>query len=407
MTAVYVHYPYCETLCPYCDFFSSTRSEDQGFFPALIRDLERWNHWLDEGPVRSLYFGGGTPSRMSVAGLRQVMTTVARLWGWPASPASPAEVTLEANPGDVTPALLAAWREAGVTRISLGSQSFRDEELQFLGRRHDAAQALDAARMIADAGFASYSLDLIFGLPGQSDRDLDESLDMLAALRPPHVSLYGLTIEEGTAFGTALAQGLFDEMKRDQWLGMYQRVCQWAQSLHYHHYEVSNFAQPGHESRHNRQYWRNRSWVGVGPAAHGQRLTAEGLERRGNPRSVRAWRQNLEATDRPFLAGAGLRESLSADAWLREACMIGLRDLELGIAPERWCGEFGIDDPALFAAIQAAKASGWIERSGACRLTSKGLLVADQVAERLLNATLGSDQLQGASVLGQVPRADV
>ncbi len=386
MTAVYIHYPYCETLCPYCDFFSSTRPERTDFFRILQDDLTRWHQWLDEGPVQTLYFGGGTPSRMPMDGLKSVLETVGNLWGWPSSSSENAEITLEANPGDVTSEKLDSWRQLGVNRLSLGTQSFRDPELSLLGRRHNADQARVAASLIDQAGFSSHSLDLIFGLPGQSEDDLEESLDVLASLRPPHLSLYGLTIEPKTAFSTALHSGEFEELDRSLWLKMYQRVCQWAEVQGYHHYEISNFARSGHESRHNRGYWRNQSWVGAGPAAHGQRLTDRGLERRGHPRSVRAWAESVRSESSSFLAGGGLREELTLRDWFRERCMIGIRDLQWGIDPERWAAELGLDDQPILDVIDQARACGWVESDDPCRLSSSGLLQSDRVAGMILNA---------------------
>jgi oxygen-independent coproporphyrinogen-3 oxidase len=377
---VYIHYPYCATLCPYCDFFSTTADEDPGYKTSARKELTIWSRFL-EGPVTSIYFGGGTPGRMAPSLCATLIDDVDKRFGLSSS----AEITLETNPDDVTEQGIRDFLAAGVNRLSIGVQSLNDEELKMLGRRHDSAAAITAVAAARAAGVKNLSLDLIFGLPNQSESGLKAMLERFFSLQPEHVSLYGLTIEEGTQFGVDLAAGRFTELERNTWLRMYDLVSDAASSQGLERYEISNFAHPGRCSRHNRSYWRDGNFVAIGPGAHGQRrLASGGLQRRFNPRSVKGWRAAVEKwSDADEFAP---HEELSPQSWLREACMVGLRDLHLGIDPQSWAQSFNLADETLMATVRRLVECGDLSAIAPHRLLSKAMHRADAVAAELLNA---------------------
>jgi oxygen-independent coproporphyrinogen-3 oxidase len=381
---VYIHYPYCATLCPYCDFFSTTAPEDAAYGRTVEQEIDLWARYV-KGPVTSVYLGGGTPGRMAPELCRALLEKVDRVWGIDAS----AEITLEANPDDASLDVFRDFAAVGINRLSLGLQSLNDAQLKWLGRRHDAAAGRAAVVHARKAGFDNLSLDLIFGLPDQDQEQLAGDLRQFMALGAEHLSLYGLTVEEGTHFGAEHAAGRLVELDRALWLSMYAQVAESAFGAGFHRYEISNFARPGYCSRHNRGYWRDRTFVGVGPGAHGQRQCAGGeLERRFNPRSLKGWRARVDAWSRAseFLPDEHAGERLSAQHWLREASMLGLRDLDLGIDPASWAGVFGLVDPSLLAVVGQFEARGMLTSGPPFRLTEKSLHCVDYVASELLNA---------------------
>ena len=378
---VYLHYPYCATLCPYCDFFSTTTDEDPAYEATMMNELEWWASWA-QGPVTTVYFGGGTPGRMDPRLTARLLDKVDSLWGL----ASSSEVTLEANPDDITQIGLAEFYQVGINRLSIGVQSLNDHDLKWLGRRHDAQSAIDAVKSARRAGFDNLSLDLIFGLPGQTIDQLADMLFQFFSLNSEHVSLYGLTIEPGTHFGAEQAAGRLNELDRNEWLSMYELVARQAQDSGFHRYEISNFAKPGLSGRHNRSYWRDRNFIGVGPGAHGQRqLGHGGLERRLNPKSLRGWRQKVEASlDCEMFLQAG-DEQLSPAEWLREAVMLGIRDLDLGIDPLGWGRGLGLADSKLMATVQRLIDESILTPTIPHRLQPQGILRVDEIAAKLLN----------------------
>ncbi len=381
---VYLHYPYCATLCPYCDFFSNTGPEDPAYAATIKHELSLWARHL-KGPATTVYFGGGTPGRMAPSLAAEILLHIAQEFGL----ASGAEITLEANPDDIHVAGLREFSAVGINRLSLGVQSLDDKELQFLGRRHDAQQAIDAVAAARLAGFNNLSLDLIFGLPGQTEAGLTAMLKRFLGLGSEHVSLYGLTIEPGTRFGREHAAGRLRELDRSLWLRMYGLVTELAYNYGLRRYETSNFAQPGFSGRHNRAYWRDGSFVGVGPGAHGQRrLRHGGVERRFNARSLPGWRESVSAWAKTgdFLAANANGETLDASQWLREASMLGLRDFDLGIDPQAWANSFGLADSALMATVQQLIKVGDLSEGKPHCLMPQAQARADDVSAALLNA---------------------
>jgi len=300
--------------------------------------------------------------------------------------ASSAEITLEANPDDITSSGLTEFYQVGINRLSIGVQSLNDHELKWLGRRHDSSSAVDAVKSARRAGFDNLSLDLIFGLPGQTQDQLAEMLDRFFSLNSEHVSLYGLTIEPGTHFGAEYAAGRLEELDREEWLSMYEIVARQGRDRGFHRYEISNFSKPGRSGRHNRSYWRDRTFIAVGPGAHGQRqLGHGGLERRRNPKSLRGWRQKVKGSSQceAFLQNGD--EALSPSEWLREAVMLGIRDLDLGIDPLGWSQGFGLADSKLMATVQRLIDENVLTAKAPHLLKAPGILRVDEIAAELLN----------------------
>lgn len=270
MAGIYVHIPFCHAKCAYCDFYSRAGAAlADGFIGALAREFDTRRHELASLSVDTIYLGGGTPSILSPAQFGRVAAIFSSF--------SPSEFTVEANPEDIDGPRLEAWRQAGVNRISMGVQSMVDSELQAVGRRHTARQAVEAVHIIRRAGFSNISLDLIYGLPGQTLDSWQYSLDALLALRPEHLSAYCLTIEPRTVLGVKLRRGEITEASDEDIALRYDALCRTARRHGYDHYEISNFALPSYRSRHNSAYWTSTPYLGLGPGAHS--LGADGCRR--------------------------------------------------------------------------------------------------------------------------------
>ncbi len=264
--ALYVHIPFCETKCPYCDFNTYAKIESliPDYVPALRREIGLWAGLLDGPPVRTVFFGGGTPSYLPSDDISALMATISESFDLQ----DDAEVTLEANPGDFTPDKLGDFLRAGINRLSIGVQSFDDGLLTLLGRRHTAEDAVEAFRMAHDAGFDNVSIDLMYGLPHQNIGHWEETLSRTADLKPPHVSLYALTLEGGTPMEHSVSQGTLPMPDPDLAADMYALAEQRLGDVGYRHYEISNWALDGKLGMHNVVYWRNEPYLGVGPGAH-------------------------------------------------------------------------------------------------------------------------------------------
>ncbi|MCK8787427.1 radical SAM family heme chaperone HemW [Roseomonas sp. NAR14] len=325
--ALYIHWPFCAAKCPYCDFNSHVRERiDQSrFAAALRRELAHEAARVGRRPLASVFFGGGTPSLMAPE-------TVAALIGDALAffdPLPDIEITLEANPTSVEAGKLAAFRAAGVNRASLGVQSLEPEALRFLGRRHDAAQAV-AALELARALFPRLSFDLIYARPGQSEASWRTELRRALALAADHLSLYQLTIEPGTRFATEYARGAFRLPEEEDAARLYEATAEEAARFGLLPYEVSNYAVPGAESRHNLAYWRYGDYLGIGPGAHQRVSQGAGILATRRHRAPEEWAARVERDGH----GAVETEALAPADRAREALLMGLRLAE-GIDPAR------------------------------------------------------------------------
>jgi oxygen-independent coproporphyrinogen-3 oxidase len=312
---VYVHVPFCARRCAYCDFAIAVRGRvpvDE-YVTELTAELDVRALGMPPVSVDTIYLGGGTPSRLGPDGVRRVLDVVASRF----PPAVGAEITIEANPDDIDATSVREWKRAGVNRVSLGVQSFDDRVLQWMHRTHDAKTAMDAAEMLGGEGIENWSLDLIFALPGTLARDWQRDLDQAIGLRPPHLSLYGLTVEPHTPIARWRDRGLTVEGSEDIYETEYLLASSALASAGYTHYEVSNFGLPGRSSRHNRGYWTGASYVGLGPSAHGY----DGNVRRWNEREYAAWARRVTVGTDP-IAGA---ETLTDENRISEQVYLGLR----------------------------------------------------------------------------------
>ena len=370
---LYLHIPFCSAVCPYCDFAvrvgSAARREE--FVQDLIRETALWGDW--QAPIDTIYFGGGTPSLLGTAQVVRLLDAAnANL-----PVRRDARIYLEANPEDVTCGAAGEWRSLGVATVGLGIQSFDDGELRFLGRRHDAARAREALARCIEAGFDTVSLDLIFGVPGQSADTLRASLDTAVALGPNHISCYQLTVHEGTAFGRRRARGRFVEMSEDEQSERYTLVHDVLGRAGWRAYEVSNFAREArHRSRHNMKYWRHLPYLGLGPSAH----SFDGSRRWWNHRGTAAYRSAVAGGKRP-VAGS---ERLTKEDMALETLMFGLRTVD-GIDLRDFRRRFGIDLEARNRRfIDACLESGHLKLvEGRLAPSASGLAIADALAARL------------------------
>ena len=333
---VYVHIPFCARRCSYCDFAIAVRRHVpvREFIDGITRELALRFPARAAWEVDTLYLGGGTPSRLGGEGVASLLDVLRERL----SLAPGAEVTLEANPEDVTPDTARIWRSSGINRLSLGAQSFDDDVLRWMHRTHDAAAISKAVAAAVGAGFDDYSLDLIFALPRELERSWQRDVAAALALHPTHLSLYGLTIEPSTALGRWRDRGAAteapDERYETEYLDAHQLMCE----AGFEHYEVSNFARPGRRARHNAAYWRGVPYAGLGPGAH----EFDGCRRRWNDGAYVSWQRRVVAGEDPVEGSELLdeenREAESVYLGLRTADGLRLSDGERA-RTERWRAE--------------------------------------------------------------------
>ncbi|HWL40728.1 MAG TPA: radical SAM family heme chaperone HemW [Gemmatimonadaceae bacterium] len=358
---LYVHVPFCARRCSYCDFSIAVRATTpvDEYLTALRTEIVRT--FPDGGSLSTVYLGGGTPSRLGGPGVARLLDLVSERAAIDAG----AEITIEANPDDVTPESAAAWAQAGVNRVSLGSQSFDDHVLQWMHRTHDSAQIELAVRILARAGIENLSLDLIFSLPAHLNRSWRSDIQRTLSLEPAHVSLYGLTVESHTPIARWADRGAIVEGTEERYEEEFLYAHESMSAAGFEHYEVSNFARPGRVSRHNSAYWTGAEYAGVGPSAH----SFDGTFRRWNVPAYANWAKLLGA-GQSVIAG---EEELSLENRDAESVYLGLRTK----------GGLDIRDTDLTTA-RVWVAEGWAELDGPrLRLTVTGWLRLDSLAADL------------------------
>lgn len=269
MAGLYIHIPFCQSRCIYCDFYSTTcLSSKDRYVTALLSELEDWGQsrsWCsDGGALNTIYIGGGTPSSIGVELLETISRKIEHIWGFD----SLREFTVELNPDDVSAEFAEKLHKLPITRVSMGVQSFNDDILKFMNRRHNSAGAVKAYRNLCNAGFDNISLDLIFGVPGQDVDMLNTDLDNMFELNPQHISIYSLSYSPGTKLSIMADDGIVQPLSDECCSHMYRIICKRLSDAGYVHYEISNFAKPGYESRHNSGYWNNSPYMGAGAGAH-------------------------------------------------------------------------------------------------------------------------------------------
>ena len=366
---MYIHFPFCRSRCIYCDFYSTTLGQDMmaSYVRAIEREMALRKDYLETSRVHTIYIGGGTPSLLPTDLLHRLFEAIGRSWTLD----DKAEVTIEANPDDVTKEWLEGLRGTPVNRISMGAQTFNDNILQLIGRRHSSQQTIDAVKACREAGFANISLDLIYGLPGQTFEDWKHDVEQALSLNIKHLSAYSLTFEEGTRLDTMLRQGLVEEADEELSRQMYDHLLDATNKAGFLHYEISNFALPGYHSRHNSCYWQGSPYLGLGAGAHsydGKRT------RRANLPDIKAYIAAKE--DVPHET-----EELSDDALYDEFIMTRLRTSdgipldELSEKDRKYCLEMA--NPHLLRDLLR------IEKGHLC-LTKEGIFTSNDIISDLM-----------------------
>lgn len=386
MFGVYIHFPYCRKRCPYCDFATHARERipHEEYAAAVLRELQVRAPLFPGRRAASIYFGGGTPGLWKAECVAQVLAAVKNAFD-----ALPdAEVTLEANPGELPYQQLASLRLAGVTRLSLGVQSLQPRHLHALGRLHGTEEPREAVANARRAGFDNLSLDLMFGLMGQTMDELDRDLDGLLSLEPEHLSIYNLTVEERTPFGAMKREGSLILPDSGICADMFERVRERMLAAGFEHYEISNYARPGRRAVHNTLYWQGDEYLGLGSSAHSYRRQAGVGERFATVRSVDDWfAQVPRMGEGPIDKDSGLQlyERLDAEALEREAMWLGLRLLD-GIERSKHSEKHGRDPAERHAGeLEKLAREGLVEVSAdRVRLTRRGVLFADEVGARFI-----------------------
>jgi putative oxygen-independent coproporphyrinogen III oxidase len=362
LAGLYIHVPFCRAKCPYCDFYSTPAlSLVDDWLRAVQKEAALYSDRFPE--FDSLYFGGGTPTVLSDEAFGKLTSVLRGLFTF----AEDTEVTVEVNPEDVSPEKLEALKLCGVNRLSIGVQSFNDEELTFLKRRHSAHQAQAAVELSQSAGFENIGIDLIYLIPGQAEKNWIHSLERALAFRPAHLSCYQMTFEEGTPFGRMKAEGKIAVPDEETERRFFLLTSHFLQDHGYIHYEVSNFARDDASmSRHNGKYWRHVPYLGLGPAAH----SFDGTTRWWNHRSVKQYCRALEEDSRPIEGS----EVLTDEQLRLEKLYLGLRTLD-GVPLQEAC-----------PTVSAEASLSQLEQSGLIRLdngrispTLEGFLVADRL----------------------------
>jgi putative oxygen-independent coproporphyrinogen III oxidase len=373
--ALYAHFPWCVQKCPYCDFNSYTLRDElpeQRYVDALVRDLDAQLVELDVRPLTSIFLGGGTPSLFSPAAIGRVIEHARKSLGF----AGDIEVTLEANPGTIERGRFAEYRAAGVTRVSLGAQSFDERQLKLLGRIHSADETRRAAEELHAAGLSNFNLDLMYALPGQTAEEAQADLEAALALKPAHLSQYHLTIEPGTVFAAAPPVQPADEIVED----MLGRCLHSLEAAGFEQYEVSGYARPGAKCAHNLNYWTFGDYIGIGAGAHGKLSFAE------NGLAVRT-QQTREP--RRYLAaepGALVRKPISTQDLPFEFAMNGFR-LVRGFADEQFESRTGLSIAVLERALAPLVGRGLVERGReSWAATPKGFRFLNDILVELLPA---------------------
>ena len=293
MAGIYIHIPFCKRRCIYCDFFSTTQSEKKAeYVHALARELEMRKDYVGEEEIETIYLGGGTPSQLSQEELEEIFAYIYKVY----KVTPDAEITLEANPDDLTPEYVSMLRSLPINRISMGIQTFQEETLKLLHRRHTARQAIEAFRRCREAGFQNISIDLMYGLPGETLETWEQDLQQAIDLHPEHISAYHLIYEEGTTLWNLREQNKVEEAEEELSLTLFKTLIERLTKAGYQHYEISNFCLPGLHSRHNSSYWTGKKYLGCGPSAH----SFDGTSRQWNVSSLEKYLEGIRSNQLDF-----------------------------------------------------------------------------------------------------------
>ncbi len=332
MAGIYLHIPFCKQACTYCNFhFSTNLSRKSEFLDALSKEICQQNDFISKDErIETIYFGGGTPSLLTPLELQKIIFLIHDNF----LISNSVEITLEANPDDINSTTLKTWLSLGINRLSLGVQSFSDDELLWMNRAHNSNQSLESIQQIIEAGFENFSVDLIFGSPFLSNETLEKSIEILSNLSVPHISCYALMVEEKTALHHSIKKKKSPEIKSEKQAEQFLICSEKLTQLGYEHYEISNYAKPGKRSKHNSSYWKGKPYYGFGPSAHGF-----------NGKNIRKWNisdnvlynQRVLKNENCFEA-----ETLTETQLLNEFIMTSIRTIE-GFTIQEVSNKFGVD----------------------------------------------------------------
>jgi oxygen-independent coproporphyrinogen III oxidase len=374
MAGIYIHIPFCKQACHYCNFhFSASQNLLPQMVKAICKEAELRNDYIQED-IATVYFGGGTPSLFGIQDLRFTIESLHAFFGIKAD----AEITIEANPDDITIEKLSGWKEAGINRLSIGVQSFFDEDLQWMNRVHDSAQAYDNIILSKQAGFENISIDLIYGTPGLTDEHWQQNLQTSFELNVQHLSCYALTVEPNTALQKMIELNKKENIDAEQQGRQFELLMQRAEEAGYQHYEISNFAKPGFRSRHNSSYWHGKPYIGLGPSAH----SFNGNTRQWNIANNALYIESINKNIVPYEI-----EELTGIQKLNEYIMTSLRTCE-GLSLQHVTGLSNeiISASVLKDAEKFIYRNLMEQRNGSLILTRNGKLFADGIAAELFRA---------------------
>ncbi|HMH34912.1 MAG TPA: radical SAM family heme chaperone HemW [Puia sp.] len=372
MAGLYIHIPFCKQACHYCNFhFSTSLTYKNDFVAALLKEISLQREYLDENTVETIYFGGGTPSLLQKADLTVILEKLHQEFRIAAN----AEITLEANPDDMLSSSLSSWKQAGINRLSIGVQSFFEEDLRWMNRAHDASQAIQSVRLAKQAGFTNISIDLIYGSPTLPDEHWRSNVEQALAFDIPHFSCYALTVEPKTPLFKMIALAKSPDVNPDDQARQFLLLMQWMEAAGYEHYEISNFAKPGQRSRHNTAYWQGKKYLGLGPSAH----SYNGQSRQWNIANNSGYIESLKKDELLFET-----ETLTPVQVLNEYIMTSLRTME-GIDLDDVAEKFGTktSNTILANAGKYIHGSYLDKKNTALVLTKEGKLLADGIAANL------------------------
>ena len=373
MAGIYIHVPFCKTRCAYCDFFSTTLHDMKSrYVDALCQELIMRRNYLHDAPIDTLYFGGGTPSQLSESDFHSIFNQIEKVYGLEACE----EITLEANPDDLTDDYVEMLTTLPFNRISMGIQTFHEPTLQLIGRRHTAQEAIEAVRRCQQHGFTNISIDLIYGLPGETLEQWKEDLLMAFSLKVQHISAYHLTYEQGTRLWQMLQRKEICEVDEDTSVELFRILCEEMQKAGYEHYEISNFALPNFRSRHNSAYWHEVPYLGCGPGAH----SFDGDSREWNVSSLPKYIEALEQGQRNYE-----QETLDKDTRYNEFIMTRLRTCE-GFSLNDLQQRFGqaYHDYCLHLATPYMRQGLLLQKENTLRLSREGIFVSDDIISDLM-----------------------
>jgi oxygen-independent coproporphyrinogen-3 oxidase len=371
MAGIYLHIPFCKQACHYCNFhFSTSLWYKNELVTALLKETELQKDYLNGEPVETIYFGGGTPSLLDVSDLRSLIEKIKE--SFPVFIG--AEITLEANPDDINKEKLDGWEKAGINRLSIGVQSFFEEDLEWMNRAHNAQQAIDNLQLAIEH-FNNITIDLIYGHPLLSDEKWKQNVEKVISLNIPHLSCYALTVEPKTPLHKMINENKKEDVSSKKQSEQFLQLMLMLTGAGYEHYEISNFAKPGFRSRHNSSYWKGKKYLGLGPSAH----SFNGASRQWNISNNNIYISSLGKNEISFE-----KETLTATQQLNEYIMTSLRTAEGLDVGRVLCSESGVQSREFKARCKKYIDSGkMIEENNFMKLTNEGKLFADGIAADL------------------------